>query len=292
MSEVHIPVMLPEVLEALSYVVSPPARLLDGTFGRGGHTNALLQKYENLKAVGVDRDETAHEFAKNNYADQLASGRLSLWQGSYRKYIEAHAQEKFDLILLDLGVSSPQLDSAERGFSFYGDGPLDMRMGHHQQTTAAEIINTWDEEELIEIFQKYGEIRSPFRLVRAVVHDRKIKPFTSTAQLAGLMERVEGWRQKGKHPATQYFMALRLVVNQELEDLENSLPLMINALNPGGVIAVITFHSLEDRICKNIFKDHLETGSRLNKKVIIPSDEEQKQNPRSRSAKLRAFQKN
>lgn len=292
MSEVHIPVMLPEVLEALSYVANPPERLLDGTFGRGGHTKALLQKYENLKAIGVDRDETAHEFAKNNYADLLESGRLSLWQGSYRKYIEAHPQEKFDLILLDLGVSSPQLDSAERGFSFYGDGPLDMRMGHHQQTTAADIINTWDEEELIEIFKKYGEIHSPFRLVRAVVHDRKIKPFTSTAQLAGLMERVEGWRQKGKHPATQYFMALRLVVNQELEDLENSLPLMINALNPGGVIAVITFHSLEDRICKNIFKAHMETGSRLNKKVIVPSDEEQKQNPRSRSAKLRAFQKN
>lgn len=292
MSEVHIPVMLNEVLEALSYVSTPPQSLLDGTFGRGGHTSALLKKYDGLKAVGIDRDETAHAFAKNNYADWLENGRLSLWQGSYRGYIEAHPDKTFDLMLLDLGVSSPQLDSPERGFSFYGDGPLDMRMGHHQKTTAADIINTWDEEELIEIFQKYGEIRSPFRLVRALVHDRKIKPFTSTAQLAGLMERVEGWRQKGKHPATQYFMALRLVVNQELEDLENSLPLLIKALNPGGVIAVITFHSLEDRICKNIFKDHMEIGTRLNKKVIIASDEEQKQNPRSRSAKLRAFQKN
>lgn len=274
-----------------SHVSHSPKRLLDGTFGRGGHCSALLNKYPELQAVGVDRDETAHDFAQTQYADWLASGRLKLWKGSFAKYAQAHEQEKFDMILLDLGVSSPQLDSAERGFSFYGDGPLDMRMGRSQKTTAAEVINTWDEEDLHEIFIKYGEIRSPYRVVRALVHDRMTKPFTTTGQLSGLIERVEGWRQKGRHPATQFFMALRLYVNQELEDLETALPLLIQALNPGGVIAVITFHSLEDRIVKTIFKDHMDSGSRLNKKVIIPSDEEEKANPRSRSAKLRGFQK-
>lgn len=270
----------------------PPQRLLDGTFGRGGHCTALLKKYPELQATGVDRDETAHAYAESHYGDFLSTGRLSLWKGSYSKYIQEHPQEKFDLILLDLGVSSPQLDSAERGFSFYGDGPLDMRMGRHQITTAAEVINEWPEEQLIEIFKEYGEIHSPFRVVRALVHDRKTTPFTTTAQLAGLIERVEKWKKKGWHPATQYFLALRLLVNQELEDLKSALPLLIQALNPGGVIAVITFHSLEDRIAKVIFKDHENVGAKINKKVIVPSEEEEKSNPRSRSAKLRGFQKN
>lgn len=291
MSEVHIPVMLEEVLETLSHVSRPPLHLLDGTFGRGGHCTALLKKYPELRATGVDRDEMAHTYAQTHYAEFMEAGRLTLWKGSYRQYIQEHPHEKFDLILLDLGVSSPQLDSAERGFSFYGDGPLDMRMGRHQKTTAADVINTWPEDELIEIFKEYGEVRSPFRVVRALVHDRKTTPFTTTSQLAGLIERVEGWRQKGRHPATQYFLALRLVVNQELEDLQEGLPLLVQALQPGGVIAVISFHSLEDRIAKVIFKDHMAVGTRLNKKVIVPSDAEEKSNPRSRSAKLRGFQK-
>ncbi len=291
MSVEHIPVLLNEVLETLSYVSKPPRRLLDGTFGRGGHCTALLRKYPELCAVGVDRDETAHAYAHEHYVEYLDNGRLTLWKGSYSKYISEHPDEKFDLILLDLGVSSPQLDAPERGFSFYGDGPLDMRMGQHQITTAADIINTWPEEQLHEIFMEYGEIRSPYRVVRAIVNDRKTVPYTSTQQLASLIERVEGWQKKGRHPATQFFMALRLVVNQELEDLKSGLPLLIAALNPGGVIAVISFHSLEDRIAKVIFKEHSELGGRLNKKVIVPSDAEEKANPRSRSAKLRGFQK-
>ncbi|MCC6137973.1 MAG: 16S rRNA (cytosine(1402)-N(4))-methyltransferase RsmH [Bdellovibrionaceae bacterium] len=291
MSDVHIPVLMNEVLEIFSHITHSPQRLLDGTFGRGGHCTALLQKYPELIAVGVDRDETAHEYAHKTYSDYINSERLRLWKGSYSKYAKSLTDEKFDMILLDLGVSSPQLDSPERGFSFYNDGPLDMRMGKSQITTAAEVINTWPEEQLHEIFMKYGEIRSPYRVVRAILNDRKIKPYETTSELAGLIERVEGWKKKGHHPATQFFMALRLLINQELEDLTDSLPLFIKALNPGGVLAVITFHSLEDRITKTIFKDHMEEGSRLNKKVIVASEQEEKTNPRSRSAKLRGFQK-
>lgn len=291
MSDIHVPVLLKEVLEMFSLVENTPQKLLDGTFGRGGHTQALLQQHPGLMAMGVDRDDQAHAYAQNIYSEYLTSQRLKLWKGSYRQFILEHPESAFDLILLDLGVSSPQLDSPERGFSFYHDGPLDMRMGQSQKTTAAEVINTWSEEQLNEIFQEYGEIRSPYRVVRAIVHDRKEKPYSTTSELAGLIERVDGWRQKGRHPATQYFMALRLYVNQELEDLKESLPLMLKALTPGGVMAVITFHSLEDRIVKQIFKDHMEMGSRINKKVIVPSDEEEKVNPRSRSAKLRGFLK-
>ncbi|MCB9072897.1 MAG: 16S rRNA (cytosine(1402)-N(4))-methyltransferase RsmH [Bdellovibrionaceae bacterium] len=288
----HIPVMMQEVLALFAQYNKEPVSFLDGTFGRGGHCTALLKHYPTLSALGVDRDEAALQYAHDNYGDLLSSQRLRLWQGSYREYAEQmSATDIFDFILLDLGVSSPQLDDESRGFSFYGDGPLDMRMGRKQKTTAADVINTWSEEELIEIFKNYGEVHSPYRVVRAVVHDRKTTPFSKTQQLAGLIERVEGWRQKGRHPATQYFLALRLVVNTELEDLQVSLPLFIRALKPGGILAVITFHSLEDRITKNLFKDHLDIGQRMNKKVIIPTDEEIKINPRSRSAKLRGFLK-
>ena len=197
----------------------------------------------------------------------------------------------FDMMFLDLGVSSPQLDKSDRGFSFYHQGPLDMRMNQQQILTADYIINTWSEKDLVGLFQNYGEIYKPFRVVRAIVHDRKTKAFKTTQELSGLIERVEGWRKKGFHPATQYFMALRLVVNQELEVLREALPAMLKSLNPGGRLAVISFHSLEDRIVKNIFKDSKDWGRPINKKVIIASEEEQRQNPRSRSAKLRIFER-
>jgi len=289
----HIPVMMDEIKQAFALFEGEPRRLLDGTFGRGGHTSALWGIYPGLSAVGIDRDRDAIEFAQKNYAEQMTSGRLRLFHGSVADYIKepAHRDPPYDLILLDLGVSSPQYDNAERGFSFYNDGPLDMRMNQDQKTTAAHIINEWDEDDIIDVFKNYGEVRSPYRVIRALLHDRKTTPFTSTRQLAGLIERVEGWRQKGKHPATQYFMGLRLMINQELEQVQNSLPLLIQALVPGGILAVITFHSLEDRIVKNIMKEAGDLGFRVNKKVIVPSEREEKENPRSRSAKLRVFQR-
>lgn len=250
---------------------------------------ALLKKFPDLHILGVDQDLAAIEYGQKNIVPQFP-GRLDFFHGTFAKYMET-TTETFDLILLDLGVSSPQLDDPERGFSFYHNGPLDMRMNQTQKVSADTIINTWEEEDLIDIFKNYGEVRSPYRVIRAILHDRKTKPFTTTHQLAGLMERVEGWHKKGKHPATQYFLGLRLRLNQELESVQESLPRMIQSLVPGGILAVISFHSLEDRIVKNIFKDHENIGYRINKKVLVASEEEQSQNPRSRSAKLRGFRR-
>jgi 16S rRNA (cytosine1402-N4)-methyltransferase len=152
-------------------------------------------------------------------------------------------------------------------------------------------VNTATEEDLIRIFKEYGEVFRPSRVVRAIVNDRKTKAFQSTAQLAGLIERVDGWQVKGHHPATKYFMALRLAVNSELEVVGETLPAMMKALKPGGRLAVITFHSLEDRIVKNIFRDSEELGRSVYKKVVVPSQEELDINSRSRSAKLRVFER-
>lgn len=285
----HISVMLQEVIDMFSLGPIPPQKMLDGTFGRGGHSAALLKKYPQLQVVGVDQDVAAIEHG-NVMAQSEFPGRLQLFHGTFAKYMEQN-RETFDLILLDLGVSSPQIDDPDRGFSFYHNGPLDMRMNQNQKVSAETIINTWDEEDLIDVFKNYGEVHSPYRVIRAILHDRQEKPFTTTHQLAGLIERVDGWRQKGKHPATQYFLGLRLRINQELESVRESLPHMIQSLVPGGVLAVISFHSLEDRIVKNIFKEHDDFGYRINKKVLVASEEEQKLNPRSRSAKLRGFKR-
>ncbi len=167
----------------------------------------------------------------------------------------AELNQTFDVILLDLGVSSPQLDEAERGFSFYHDGPLDMRMNQQLPHTAADIVNTWPEVELIELFTELGEIRRPQRVVRAIVNDRKEKPFSTTRDLSGLIERVEGWQRKGHHPATRYFLGLRMAVNNELSGLESCLPELMRSLTPNGRLIIITFHSLEDRIVKYAFKE-------------------------------------
>ncbi|MFN8942997.1 MAG: 16S rRNA (cytosine(1402)-N(4))-methyltransferase RsmH, partial [Pseudobdellovibrionaceae bacterium] len=182
------------------------------------------------------------------------------------------------------------LDDGSRGFSFLHDGPLDMRMNRNQELSAARVLNESSEEELNQIFRNYGEVNSPYRVTRAIVNDRKIKNYETTREVASLIERVDGWRKKGFHPATQYFMALRLVVNSELDGLEKSLPKVMDCLKDKGLLAVLSFHSLEDRIIKNVFKSS-ELGQNIIKKVIVASDEEVAKNPRSRSAKLRFFQK-
>lgn len=267
-----------------------PLRYLDGTLGRGGHLRAILDRWPQITAVAFDQDPTAIAYAKENFATEIQQNRLQLVHRNFSEYtVEEFGT--FDGMLLDLGVSSPQLDQADRGFSFYHDGPLDMRMNPQKGLTAADIIATFSEEQLIEIFKSYGEIQRPFRVVRAIIADRQTKPFLRTRDLAGLIERVDGWQRKGFHPATQYFMALRLVVNQELEILEPSLLKLVHGLRPKGRIAVLTFHSLEDRIVKNTFKEFESLGLPVNKKVIVPSREEESSNPRSRSAKLRVFEK-
>lgn len=292
-SNPHIPIMVHEIIEMFSL---PPLtshrslRYLDGTFGRGGHFKALLKSYPHLICEAFDQDLQAIEYAQQNFPTEVQSGQLRLHHDNFSQ-IKCYNLEKFDLILLDLGVSSPQLDVSERGFSFYQDGPLDMRMNQQQELTAAEVINELSEEDLNTLFKKYGEVRKPYRVVRAMVHDRKTKPYTRTLELAELIARVDGWRIKGQHPATQYFMALRLFVNRELGVLEESLRDLLEALNPEGKMAVLTFHSLEDRIVKTIFKNSKDLGFMMNKKVIVSSREEELSNPRSRSAKLRVFQR-
>ncbi len=287
----HDPVLKEEIIEHFQNGPRPQKkRYLDGTFGRGGHTQAVFESFSEIEVVAMDRDIQALEYAKEKFPTQIKAGKLQLVQGNFVDF-NKDKFGLFDLMLLDLGVSSPQLDQAERGFSFYHDGPLDMRMDQSQELDAAQIINQESETRLIEIFKNYGEIYSPFRVVRAIVNDRKTTPYTTTRELASLIERVEGWRQKGHHPATRYFMALRLVVNEELKAVEVGLPKLMAGLNHGGRLAVLTFHSLEDRIVKNIFRNAGDLGRSVNKKVIQASDAEIERNPRSRSAKLRVFER-
>lgn len=287
----HYPVLLQEVLAAFyPYRKLEQPTYFDGTFGRGGHYSALRFVIPGMKATVMDQDLAAVEFAKSRFQTDVEKGQLNVIHGNFSQFSE-HNLKNFDMMLLDLGVSSPQLDQAERGFSFYHDGPLDMRMNQQQGLTAEMLINTASEDELIRIFKDYGEVHRPFRVVRAIVHDRKEKAFQSTKQLASLIERVDGWQVKGFHPATKYFMALRLAVNSELEVVAEAIPKMIQALNPGGRLAVISFHSLEDRIVKNIFRASESLGRVVNKKVIVPTQEECDRNSRSRSAKLRVFER-
>ncbi len=293
----HIPVLLDEVIASFPEQVPGRPRMLDATFGRGGHTRALLEKIPGLTVYACDWDEDAENSAKVNFQKEIAEGRLHFFRSSYAQIEEAMKAwslqgECFHFILADLGVSSPQLDRSERGFSFYQSGPLDMRMDQTRSTQAQDLVNGLTSDELIELFKTYGEVRSPYRVVRAIVHDRKATPFTDTVQLASLIERVDGWRKKGAHPATLYFQALRIAVNSELGDLEEALPLFLASLEPVGRIAIISFHSLEDRLVKQTFKAWDGThGWRVQRKVIKPSDEETARNSRARSAKLRVFEK-
>lgn len=283
----HKPVLLDEVVRLASE--QGPLKILDGTFGRGGHTRALLAANPRATVWALDQDQAAIDHGKAAFTEDLASGRLRLQHFNFHD-IASLGERGFDAILLDLGVSSPQLDEPARGFSFYHDGPLDMRMDQSRELTAAEVVNNWSEVELLELFGSYGEVRRPGRVVRALVNDRKLAPFTTTRQLAGLIERVEGWQRKGHHPATRYFLALRMAVNRELAGLEACLPDLARALSDNGRLLILTFHSLEDRIIKYAFRES-ELGYPLFKKVIVPSADEERENPRARSAKLRVLQR-
>lgn len=293
----HIPVLLKPVTELLwpesnSNLLTfknGKIRYFDGTFGRGGHYQAFQKIISDLETVAFDQDLEAIQFANEKFKTEVQSGLLQVQHGNFSQF-STEKWGTFDIMMLDLGVSSPQLDQSSRGFSFYHEGPLDMRMNTTTGVTAEMLVNESSEEELIQIFQKLGEVQSPYRVVRAIVNDRKIKPYKTTLELAKLIERVEGWKRKGFHPATLFFQGLRLAVNQELETLEESLPKLMSSLKPGGRMAVLTFHSLEDRIVKNIFKGS-ELGLPINKKVIIADRDEQLANPRSRSAKLRVFER-
>lgn len=266
-----------------------PLRFLDGTFGRGGHTSRLLKAFPRAQVFAFDKDATAVEVAKDLIKTKFHN-RLHIIHDDF-KNLRNHGLGFFDGALFDLGVSSPQFDEAERGFTFSASGPLDMRMDQKQELKASDIINGWSEKELSDLFYHVGEVRKPNRVVRAIVHDRKEQPFETTDQLAGLIERVDKFKKGKNHPATGYFMALRIAVNGELDGLQEFLEELPLTMEPASRICVISFHSGEDRIVKNAFRNlNKKLGRIVNKKVVVPTKDEVAHNPRARSAKLRVFE--
>lgn len=290
----HIPVLKEECLEQLVQMQRPPKRYLDLTLGRGGHAATFLHHFPEMKCVGVDQDIQALEQTKIKFAEMNLNDRAEFHHVNFHQWLSYattnNIPQDFDGILMDLGVSSPQLDDYKRGFSFYNDGPLDMRMDQTKDLKASDIVNEYSEEDLNEIFKKLGEVQNPSRVTREILARREQSPFTTTLELSKLIEAKEGWRKKGSHPATRYFLALRMAVNNELQGLEDCLTEIMSCLSDGGRLLVITFHSLEDRVVKYIFKNS-EIGFPVSKKVIKPSREEILKNPRSRSALLRVFEK-
>lgn len=246
---------------------------IDGTYGRGGHSRAILA---HLTAAGrvlaIDKDPEAIVSANELAA---ADSRFRIHHGSFSEMSTALARstwgEQVDGILLDLGVSSPQLDNAERGFSFLQDGPLDMRMNTGQALSAADWINSADGQEIARVLWEFGEERFSRRIARAIVEERKAQPITGTGRLAEIVKRANPRWEKDKHPATRAFQAIRIFINQELDDLQVALESAVDILKPGGRLVVISFHSLEDRIVKRFFK-HAAKGPVLPKEVMITSE--------------------
>ena len=300
--------MAAEVLAALRPV--PGGRYADGTLGGAGHAARLLAASSPTGWLsGCDRDGVALEVARERLAAQFA-GRFELRRGNYSELADWIAEKSCAGVLLDLGVSSPQLDRAERGFSFQNDGPLDMRMDDRQTLTAAELVNGEAAEELAKIFWEYGDERDSRRFAKAIVHDRALRKFETTKQLADLIERLAPRHGKKAHPATKVFQALRIAVNDEIGSLKRGLAAAVKILKPGGRLAVITFHSLEDRVVKEFgrerTRDYTFSGEVdvpelrtpcvpelkwVSRKAILPGEAELEANPRSRSAQLRVLEK-
>jgi len=299
----HTPVLLSQVLAAMNIRAS--GVYLDATFGRGGHAGAILEKLiADGRLVCLDRDPVAVAEAERRFA---ADPRVSIFLAPFSSLASCADRVepglKFDGILFDLGVSSPQLDDASRGFSFMQDGPLDMRMSKGEGVSAADVVNGASEAELVRIFREFGEERFAPRIARAIVADRESKPFERTLELAEMISRVARGKERHKHPATRVFQALRIHVNGELKELETALNAAFERLAPNGRLAVISFHSLEDRIVKQFMRRHASTDPmyaglpsvpaharptlKLVGKPILVDDEETARNPRARSARLR-----
>jgi len=279
----HIPVLSQEVITGLN--IQPGGNYLDLTVGGGGHSRLILETAEDVKVTCVDQDEDALKAAKENLAE--FGDRVKFIHSNFANY--QFIENSYDGILADLGVSSYHLDNPERGFSFRNTANLDMRMNQQQSLTAGDIINEWDEKELADIFFKYGEERLSRRIARRIVEKR---PFDTTTELANAIAYSvpPKYRHGRIHPATRVFQALRIAVNDELKALETLIEKAPNALIPGGRIAIISFHSLEDRPVKHGLRNSPLLRI-LTKKPIIATEEEIKQNPRSRSAKLRIAEK-
>ena len=301
----HLPVLLAEVVAAAR--VQPGQRWIDGTFGRGGHTQALLER--GAEVLGIDRDEEAEKAGREMEARW--PGRFKFKRGNFED-LKTCAYENgwnwVDGVLLDLGVSSPQLENADRGFSFRADGSLDMRMDRRGGRTAADLVNELSEQELSTIFYEHGGERESRRVARALVARRQRAPFRTTLDLAAVVAgALPARRAAGIHPATKVFQALRIAVNREEEALLAALPQAVEIMRPGAVLAVISFHSGEDRVVKQFLRERgsewLDTPKHPNTvpnpkhhlrdvKRYLPSEEEIQKNPRARSARLRVAIRN
>ncbi|MBT8585847.1 16S rRNA (cytosine(1402)-N(4))-methyltransferase RsmH [Polynucleobacter paneuropaeus] len=308
MNNIHRPVLLAEAVTAL--IDAPLLQdqvhkivMIDGTFGRGGHSQLLLSKLDsNARLIAFDKDLDAIAVAK-----KILDPRFSIIHSSFAQMNQYAEPESIDGILLDLGISSPQVDEAHRGFSFRRDGPLDMRMNTDQGITAAEWLEQAPQEEITKVIKAYGEERFASQIAKAIVAKREegLSPKT-TLQLANLVASVVRTREPGQDPATRTFQALRIFINRELEDLEQGLKAALSLLKPGGRLAVISFHSLEDRIVKQFLQAHAKVevprGLPVREKDlpqsaleiigrVRPSKEELEENPRARSAIMRVAEK-
>ncbi|WP_044407059.1 16S rRNA (cytosine(1402)-N(4))-methyltransferase RsmH [Thiomicrospira microaerophila] len=302
----HFSVLLSESVQGLA--IKPNGVYIDGTFGRGGHSRAILAQLDSsARLIAIDQDPAAIAHAKVHFADK----NFEIVHASFEQLEQICRQRdlvgKVDGILLDLGVSSPQLDEAARGFSFMRDGPLDMRMNPTEGVSAKDWLMDVDEKTLALVLKNYGEERFAFKIARAVCHDARLGLINTTRDLADLIERVVPKKDKHKHPATRSFQAIRIYINRELDVLKTVLEASVNVLAPAGRLSVISFHSLEDRIVKHFMRDQsrvkdlfpgtpmliAETKPVLKVlgKPCFPSEQECSENPRSRSAVLRVAQR-
>ena len=302
----HQPVLLEECLEGLQ--IRPEGIYVDGTLGRAGHSLEIVRRLKGGRLIALDRDMTALEAARERLADYMDRVTLVHTNFSALKQVleELNLLGQVDGMLFDLGVSSPQLDEAERGFSYMQDAPLDMRMDTTAALTARDVVNTWDEAELRRILSAYGEERYAQRIAAAICRRRAERPIETTLELVEIIRGAmpaQALREK-QHPAKRSFQAIRIAVNGELDELPPMLSAAVEGLRPGGRLAVITFHSLEDRIVKQTLRD-LATGctcppefpvcvcgrkpklTLVSRKPVMAGEEELARNPRARSAKLR-----
>ncbi|MDO5713735.1 MAG: 16S rRNA (cytosine(1402)-N(4))-methyltransferase RsmH [Tissierellia bacterium] len=305
----HTSVLLEEVLEGLN--IKTNGVYLDGTIGGAGHSQEILKRIPQGFLIGLDQDEVALKASKDRLRGIGENFRLfHLNYFHFKEALDILDIEKLDGILLDLGVSSYQLDEESRGFSYRFDAPLDMRMNQNNSLTAKEVVNTYSEDSLKKIFYKYGEERWSARVAEFIIKERKFQKIDTTFDLVEVIKKAipKGARRHGGHPAKRIFQALRIEVNNELDVLENSIDSMIDALKPGGRLAIITFQSLEDRIVKDAFRyafsdcicpetspictcDKVREVNIITRKPILPSKKELKNNSRSASAKLRIVEK-